>query len=214
MNDIPEMESFDEIPEADESAMMADPMAMAPMAVAGPMPPHKQLFQFMWGAVAVLFGCLLRFNTHAAGWDDTTYMSELQGPMGLMTVGGSVAAFCAMLVIGAQWYCMRFRRVMLGPIVIMMLVAAWSWFKVVPGFACGNLGLSADVTEPNSWTAMFYNGDTFVDFWSHVGPGHLFILVGSTYVSCVFLGALLGVGAKKKDATPDAAPARGRGRRR
>jgi len=210
-HDAPEMEAFEDAPQAPEA------MTMAPMMMGMPAgPAHKQLYQFFWGGCAVLFGCLLRFNSYAAGWDAKVFNPGLEpGPFGFLTVGGSIVAFTAILYIGAQIWCMTHRRVLLGPIVIMLCTCVWAWLRVVAGFGAEGLTMTGDPEMAHAWTAMFYKADTFVAFWHHLGPGFLFIWAGSTYVILIFFKALLGLGGGKKSTEAAAdAPARGRGRRR
>ena len=123
----------------------------------------------------MLFGCLLPFHNGAVGWSSDTFNPDLRGPIGLWTVGGSVAAFCAVLSIGAQMYCMRWRKIMIKPVLLMLGVAAWSWITVIRAFSVGDQ-FAGGGHSPMALVKA--NKDYFVDIWRHIGPGHLFILGG------------------------------------
>ncbi len=187
-------------------------MSVAPEGAASGGPAHKQLYQFLWGGIAVLFGCLTPFHDKAVGWDSSVFNPELTGPVGLMTVSGSIAAFVAVLFIGAQLYSIKFRKVMLGPLVLMLFVCIWGWASLVGGFSASGLG-----GGDSSWFALFYDFGYFQDYFRHVGPGYLFVTLGSTYVVVVFAGAIAGLGKGKKSsggASGGGGKTRSRGRRR
>jgi len=184
----------------------------APAAALAAPPAHKQLYQILWGAVAVFFGCLLPLNDQAVGWKSDTFDPALVGPIGLMTVGGSVSAFAALLTIGAQIYCIRYRKLMLSPIVLMLLVAIWSWMHIVPGFAAGGQFMD---NAGMRWTALLQGKiGYFSDLMRHLGHGYLFATIGSSFVVLMFLKEVLGLGARKKKPGDPATNAKGRGRRR
>ena len=216
--DLPELEELaDEAPAPAPEPVPEQPAAAIHYAqpTYAPQPAHKQLYQFLWGGIAVLFGCLLPMVDGVEGWAADQFQPTLEGPIGLMTVGGAIAGFFAILVIGAQIYCMKFRKLLLTPIVIMAGIAAWGWVHLVPAFDAVPLFSPEDAAEPYKVHHVFWKADAFVDLWRHIGVGYLFVTAGSTYVVLVFLKELLGLGGKKKPAAGEAAPAaRGRGRRR
>lgn len=203
---------------------LSGPVPVGPPPGPGPAPSaHKQLYQFLWGGIAILFGCLLPFHDAAPGWVSSTYNAALSGPLGFQTVGGSIVAFCALLFVAAQWHCIKTNKVMLGPILLIFFITffAWRWF--LPAFDANDSFIALEVVRAeSSWTSFFHRGDYFAAILNHVGPGHLFLVGGSTYIVLVFILAIVGVGEGKKK-TPGAgdpgnggkrAASKGRGKRR
>ena len=172
-------------------------------------PAHKQLYQFLWAGIAIFFGCCLPFHNRAMGWDEALFQPELRGPIGLMTLGGSVVAFAALLCIGAQLYCIKYSKVMLGPMALFVLIAFWSWMRVAQGFGGEGIG-----GEDGAWFKILYDAQYNSDFWSHIGPGYLFTALGSTYAILVLAKAVLGGGKKDKSGAASPSGSRRGGRRR
>ena len=269
-------------PEPIEDALLeelepeAAPLSTAPasvpamMPMMGPQPAHKQLYQFLWGGIAVLFGCLLPFNDYADDWKadryrhvpdalvDETKLEDIAykdrqtelwvanpgiagtdataspGPIGIMTFAGAFVAFCAMLFIGAQLFCIKYRKVMLAPIGLMAFLAFFAWLRFFRG-GPSDLGFQAGLdsqgkpfppTAPEwvgefkaytsdggaSMVKMLYDGTYISDYFTHLGIGYFFVLAGSTYVLLTFVMTILGVGAPKKRAVAPAGAPSGGGR--
>ncbi len=205
----------EELPEIEDEQPGAAPPSAAPIAppayAYGPQPADPRLYRFFWCAMACVLGTLMPFTSQHAEWKADAFNRALSGPVGFETFCGALVGFFSLLVAAQYWWCMKYRKVKVWPLLIMLPIVIVAWFTVVQGVKArlgfdwkGKDPLHPAVTVPGAaW------GD--VRFWnslfSHVGAGWLLVLLGSTAFFIYFILAVAGVGGAKK-----AAPA-GRARR-
>ncbi len=198
--------SAEEFQEVETAAPAAAPPPM--YAPSGPQPADPRLYRFFWCAMACVIGTIFPFTSAHPEWKADVFNRTLVGPAGTQTFYGALIGFAGVLIAAQYWWCMKFRRVKLWPLLVMLLIAIGSWAAVVPGFAAKLTFDWKDKDLLHPATSMPGAAWTDVRFWNsaftHIGPGWLLVMVGSTFFVISFIGAMLGSGKKK---APAPAPA-------
>lgn len=178
----------------------------APMPMMGPQPADPRLYRFFWCAMACLVGVVFPFTSSHPEWKADVFNRALQGPAGTGTFEGALIGFSSLLIAAQYWWCMKYRRVKLWPLIVMLLVTVGAWTAVMRGLDAKLMFDWKDKAKDVAATAVPGGAWADIRFWNsfftHIGAGWLLVLVGSTAFVLSFIGALVGAGKKPAAAAP------------
>ncbi len=187
----------------------AEPQPQMAMGPSGPQPADPRLYRFFWCAMACAIGVLFPFTSSHPEWKADTFNRALMGPSGTDTFFGALIGFFSVLTAAQYWWCMKYRKVKLWPLILMVMIAVGAWTVVVQGSAARLAFDWKDKEIAHAATAVPGAAWGDIRFWNsyftHVGAGWLLVLIGSTTFSLSFIAALVGSGKKKGPAPAPAA---------
>lgn len=211
-----EIQEFEAAPDA---APRAGAPGSAPMYSGGPQPADPRLYRFFWCAMACVIGVIFPFTSSHPEWKADVYNPALMGPAGTGTFYGALVGFFAAVIAAQYWWCMKYRKVKLWPVLVMLCICIGAWVMIAGGFKAKLqfdwMGkIPADpIAAAKAVPPTKVPGGAYVDvrfwnsFFTHVGAGWLLVAIGSTTFIWTFLSALFGLG-KKKPAAAGPAPRR------
>ncbi len=109
----------------------AEPQPQMAMGPSGPQPADPRLYRFFWCAMACAIGVLFPFTSSHPEWKADTFNRARMGPSGTDTFFGALIGFFSVLTAAQYWWCMKYRKVKLWPLILMVIGLPRSCIRVV-----------------------------------------------------------------------------------
>jgi hypothetical protein len=116
-----------------EPAATAPPPAPAPSYAYAPPPADARLYRFLWCALACALGTLMPFTTENPEWKPDVFNRAIRGPLGFETFYGALIGFFSLVVAAQYAWCIKYRKVKIWPLIIMLPIVVSAWFVAVQG---------------------------------------------------------------------------------
>jgi len=192
------------------TAAPAAPAAVpAPPAAAyayAPLPADPRLYRFFWCALACVIGTLMPFTTENPEWKAEAWNRAIRGPLGFETFYGALIGFFALVVAAQYGWCIKYRKVKIWPLIVMLPIVFAPWvvvyqgMKAKTGFEWKGKDLAHAVTSVPG--AAYSDIRFWNSLFTHVGAGWFLVLLGSTAFFLYFILAIAGISSAKKPGPP------------